>query len=146
MVYEGDGFTEGSVCGGVVGAGLLVLLDLPVGSEEIGVGKGLRGLHGPESVALEVFECGVLGCGSLGEALDSVGDGMGECGSAVGLGGTVECLDGRRGDEGTGGVVNEDELGVLGEDFECGEDGLLAGGSAGGIGDVDGLLEFFGDV
>ena len=125
---------------------MLLLLDLTVGGEEIGVGKGLRGFHGPEAVALEVFEGGVSEVGSLGEAFNGVAYGMGEGGGAVGLSGLVECLNGFAGDEGPGGVVNEYELGVLGQSFQRGEDGLLPGGASYGIGDLEVFVKFFGDL
>ena len=82
----------------------------------------------------------------MGEAFNGVAYRMGEGGSAVGLGGLVECLNGLAGDEGPGGVVDEDELGVLGQGFQCGEDGLLPGGSSDGVGDLEVFLKFFGDL
>lgn len=84
--------------------------------------------------------------GPFGEAFDGVAHRAGEGGASVGLGGLVEGLNGLAGYEGSGGVVDKDKLGVFGECFECGEDGLLPGSSTDGVGDFDAFWQLSGDL
>lgn len=56
VVDQGDGMAEAGDGGGLVGDATVFFFDLTVGLEEVCVGEGLWGFHGPKAVALEVFE------------------------------------------------------------------------------------------
>lgn len=140
--HKGDWFAECADRCSVISYDAVFCFNELVGLEQVGVLECLWRFHGPQAVALEVFELCLPRPGAGGQPFDCVAYRPGEGGSSVVLSGLVERLYRLDGYKGPGGIVDKDESGAWRQGLQGGEDRLLAGCTTGGAGYADGLTDF----